>query len=415
MAGKAKERRGFGKKLKDKQVTNKELYNISANIPIQSSSSAVVGGSQGGGTVVQVAAQDIYMNTYDIVDIDRLKFAVKEGAGDLLTNADYGIEALYVGGEAHGMWFRIPAESAEENPNSYLFYHGDDIKFRIDTDECAFNDDLGIVGYLDMKELSNPDEPSANYRRIFVDQDNSDHLTVKRNDGTEIDLESGVWNGSASSDLDMNTYDIIDIDNLQFTADSGTARDNAKAGMYATDTSTVIINHGATKNFRLTENGTYYVEFDKDELVPRLDDDYNLGTATKRWAGIHAHNFECHKWLVMQSGAELVGDIIPALDSTEDLGSSTKLFRTVYADKVQGTTLQVTDSAITSDTGIALQIPYLANTNDQSSGANTTLDGWFGNQNGCVGIQFDSDASAGSGKYRFWIRANDEWYRTEAY
>ena len=72
------------------------------------------------------------------------------------------------------------------------------------------------------------------------------------------------WTGSATSDLDMNTFDIIDIDNLQFTADSGVARDNAKAGMYATDTSTVIINHGATKNFRLTEDGTYYVEFDED-------------------------------------------------------------------------------------------------------------------------------------------------------
>ena len=207
----------------------------------------------------------------------------------------------------------------------------------------------------------------------------------------------------------MNTFDIIDIDNLQFTADSGVARDNAKAGMYATDTSTVIINHGATKNFRLTEDGTYYVEFDEDELVPRLDDDYNLGTATKRWAGIHAHNFQCHKWLVMESGSALYGSLIPELDSADDLGSGTKLMRAVYADKIQ-----VTGDTITTGTSQTLQIPYLADTTQYASG-NTDLDADFGNQNGCVGIQFDTDESAGSGKYRLWIRADGAWYKTEAY
>ena len=192
MAGKAKGTHGFGKKLKDQQVTNKELYNVAGGVPTQASSSIVSAGSQGGGTYQNNQGADINMNTYDIIDVDRLKFAVKEGAGDLLTNTDYGIEALYVAGDAYGMWFRIPAVSAEANPTSYIFYHGDDQKFRIDTDEIGLNDDVSITGYLDMNDLSNPDAPPANYRRIFVDEDNSDHLTVKRSDGTEIDLEAGV-------------------------------------------------------------------------------------------------------------------------------------------------------------------------------------------------------------------------------
>ena len=117
--------------------------------------------------------------------------------------------------------------------------------------------DMWVNGKFHRTNWMSPEGNKMLMQRLEVDMENRmcgtlDDVTV----GTEIDLESGVWNGSASSDLDMNTYDIIDIDNLQFTADSGAARDNAKAGMYATDTSTVIINHGATKNFRLTENGT---------------------------------------------------------------------------------------------------------------------------------------------------------------
>ena len=75
MAGKAKSKRGFGKKLKDQQVTNKELYNISGAVPTQASNSIVTSGSQGGGTYLNAQGADIFMNTYDIVDVDILKFA----------------------------------------------------------------------------------------------------------------------------------------------------------------------------------------------------------------------------------------------------------------------------------------------------------------------------------------------------
>ena len=42
-------------------------------------------------------------------------------------------------------------------------------------------------------------------------------------------------------------------------------------------------------------------------------------------------------------------------------------------------------------------------------------DFWFGDQNGCIGVQYDSSSSAGSGKYRIWIRADGGWYKAEAY
>ena len=66
MAGSARSKHGFGKKLKDQQVTNKELYNVAGGVPTQASSSVVSAGSQGGGTYQNVQGADIYMNTYDI-------------------------------------------------------------------------------------------------------------------------------------------------------------------------------------------------------------------------------------------------------------------------------------------------------------------------------------------------------------
>ena len=49
---------------------------------------------------------------------------------------------------------------------------------------------------------------------------------------------------------------------------------------------------------------------------------------------------------------------------------------------------------------------YKDSTSSQSVGTNTTLDGWFGDVDGCVGVQYNSSASAGTGKYRIWIRAD---------
>ena len=116
MAGKARapRGRGFGVKLADQQTTNKTLFNLASQGTIMASNiSMVAGGTIGGGTVDTFAKSDLQMNTYDIVDIDRLKFAVKEGAGDVLTEDDYGMEAIYTGTNAYGLKIQIPDAVAD--------------------------------------------------------------------------------------------------------------------------------------------------------------------------------------------------------------------------------------------------------------------------------------------------------------
>ena len=205
MAGKARRLGGFGVKLADQQTTNKTLFNLASQGTIMASNIAMVaGGTIGGGTVDTFAKSDLQMNTYDICDVDRLKFAVKEGAGDVLTEDDYGIEAIYTGTNAYGLKIQIP---------------------------------------------------------------------------------------DASSDI----FQII---------------------------------RGTSETINISA----------------------LGTTIQ------------NKLLV----------------------------------------------------GNHIQMPYLDSTTSYASG-NTTLDGTFGDSNGCMGIQFDSSESAGTGRYRMWIRANGAWYKTEAY
>ena len=87
---------------------------------------------------------------------------------------------------------------------------------------------------------------------------------------------------------------------------------------------------------------------------------------------------------------------------------------------LRGTTEEINISSLGTIIGSKLfindtiQMPYLNSSTTYASGL-TTLDSTFGDSNGCMGIQFNPSDVAGSGRYRIWIRADDKWYKTEAY
>lgn len=54
----------------------------------------------------------------------------------------------------------------------------------------------------------------------------------------------------------------------------------------------------------------------------------------------------------------------------------------------------------------SLGIPYKADTTNSPS--STDLNNWFGDQNGCMGIQFDDDAVD---VYTLWVKANAGWHK----
>ena len=197
-----------------------------------------------------------------------------------ITADDYGMEAIYTSGTAYGLSIRYPTGASQ----IFQLVKGSDELINIsDAFGMSLGTDLLLSGKaISIGQQSTPASPPTNFRKIFVDTDNSNHLTVLKSDGSEVDLEAGGWTGSATSDLDMNTYDIIDVDRLQFTSDSGEGRDNTKVEMYANANTPedAIINFPDSAVFRWTQNGTFFVAVDEDGIVPRLDDDWSIGTAS---------------------------------------------------------------------------------------------------------------------------------------
>ena len=280
MSGKAKTRKTFGSKLKDQQCDNKTFYNLANQGTIMSSSNSVVtGGSVGGGTVNTFAESDLQMNTYDIVGVDRLKFAVREGAGNALTSDDYGIEAIYTGNTAYGMQMKIPTGKLlwfVSGSEYFTFGNGAGIY----TTELIGGGSLNTASYLDIANIASPANPSATRVRLFADEDNSDHLTVRRSDGSEVDLE-GATTGA---------------------------------------------------NTTLSNLGTTAINADLD---PESDNVRCLGSSTKRWDKL----FTGDVWTTYLTGntdgeIKLVGDFVHSDDDTWDLGSSTKKWQDLYIDGI---------------------------------------------------------------------------------
>ena len=257
MAGKAQSQKGFGKKLKDQQDDNKTLYSLANQGTIMASNMSVIsGGSQGGGSWLTTAMSDINMNTYDIRDVDRIFFATKIGSGDPLLNTDYGIEAAYFSGDAYGILHRVPADK------QHIFMRGDDIIFSLNSDAVVLNDDISVIGYEDMYKMAEPDSPPTSWRRIFVDEDNSDHLSVKDSSGNVVDLEAGggSWVGTATSDLDMDTYDITDVCRIEFDQ-GGDTIDDAVAGIDSSSDK-IRFNVPSGDHFHFTVDGDDEVKID---------------------------------------------------------------------------------------------------------------------------------------------------------
>lgn len=348
MSGKAKTRKTFGTKLKDQQNDNKTFYNLANQGTVMSSSNSLItGGSVGGGTVNTFAESDLQMNTYDIVGVDRLKFAIREGAGNALTTSDYGIEAVYTGSAAYGMQFRVPATK------SYYINSG--------TAQISFSDTLGMVINKDIN-LSGNDLKTVD--DIYFN-------TVATNDGKIGSTANGIQYDATLTNTRANQYHL-------FTT-HGTEADDAR--FVIQDEAVIVYEH----------------------FLPEPDSTQNLGSSTKRFKKLYlSDEINSLGNLTIGGTSALIGEVTLSADLVCSPividKSASKITSSSGAIGYETTN----NSTVVGSVG-TMQLPYISDTT--ASPTDGELDGWFGDTNGCVGIQFTGTA------HRIWVKSDDEWVK----
>ena len=136
---------------------------------------------------------DLNMNTFDIINLDRMIFATDAGAGDDIAITETGIEAIATGAAAYGMKLQIPVNQV------FQFKMGSVEKININTSNIILNGVTKINdNYLEMDAITAPAVTSASVRRLYVDSADN-HLKIRTNSSTPIDLEVSGSSGADTS------------------------------------------------------------------------------------------------------------------------------------------------------------------------------------------------------------------------
>ena len=257
MTGKAEIRKNQGKKIISNNRTLTSGFNTSRKSLISSPSAPTT-------TSVwqQSAKTDLNMNTYDIYDVDRILFATTLGSGDELTSTDYGIEAISSSssGVAFGMKFVIPAS------NTYQMFIGSTEMVNITTAAgFVLNGNITGGGHFQLSAMTAPSASSSTARKLYVDSADN-HLKIRTNTSS-IDLETagggGSWVSTATSSLNMSTYDINGIDRLIFSS-ATSSNDALLATDYGIEIDGGTTSIGLKYNVPSTKEHNFYVE---DNLI----------------------------------------------------------------------------------------------------------------------------------------------------
>ena len=261
---------------------------------------------------------------------------------------------------------------------------------------------------------------------------------------------SGTWVGTATSDLDMADNDIDNVAELEFNNSSTPT--SSKMAISALSSS-LYYNVPSNDSHFFSLGGDIKFEVNDDIDVRRndmrniqrviFDEDDDTFIAGEHYGSIADDVLEIrtgdslrvkidNSTTTFTSETQIWNDVKLGLQASDEVDFVAHIKGGTFNNLPLGTLsmegggvfksydsteigYQVTNSSFIIGSEGTIQNPYKESTTSHSTGNNTTLDGYFGAADGCIGIQYNSSESAGGGKYRLWIRANGGWYRTEAY
>jgi|21_taG_2_1085346.scaffolds.fasta_scaffold02571_3 hypothetical protein len=138
------------------------------------------------------SAGDLNMNTFDIINLDRMIFATDAGAGDDLAITETGIEAIATGAAAYGMKYQVPANKIHQ------FFIGTSEKINITTGVITLNDNVVGGGSVQLSAMTAPSATGTTQRKLYVDSADN-HLKIRTNTSS-IDLETSSGGGAGLGD-----------------------------------------------------------------------------------------------------------------------------------------------------------------------------------------------------------------------
>ena len=274
----------------------------------------------------------------------------------------------------------------------------------------SVNTDATNAGFYDAGHTANP--TSAVEGAMYY---NNSSNVYRFYNGTSWTDMSGSWVGLAITSLDMNDFDINGLDRLIFssTGNVGDILSSADYGIEVDGGSTPLglkYNVPTAKEHRFYVAGVEQVSLSSSALDINST---NINISSNQIIlGASATS------QIFYSG-RMTSSMLPMTGSAYDLGSSTLLWNTLHIDDVLANTSVKSNDSTPISIGVinALGIkgssgtfrpPYISSTTDYAGGVNTTLDGIFGNVDGCVGLHYYSTTAT----YRIYARFNGVWKKS---
>ena len=338
---------------------------------------------------------DLNLNTYDIINIDRMLFATAAGAGDTIAVTDYGIEAIANGASApYGLTYQIPTGKIHSfNVGSVGSLVVSDSAVVATVDITTANINLGSHK-IKYQEISTP-SPNPNANEGFMYSKDVSGVTTPMwldSAGTETSLlggGGGGWVGTATSSLDMNNFNIEDVNVLKINSGSAGTADSFT--MFGTSTAGAInlVDDNDFFDFQVDGDSKFRMYDDRIEINEPLRtltaNTPDIGQSTFPFGTVYAQGFNTLGTLTVGTTSLQLGDI-----STD---GKVKGFSGVIG-------LQCTDDTITKGTQGTVQIPEIYNNAEPSA---TDLNGWFGNADGCIGLMRTASQT------RLYARSGSIW------
>jgi hypothetical protein len=150
--------------------------------------------------------------------------------------------------------------------NTFVLEVNETNEYTFDSTAADFNSNNLIMGasYMQLTSIGTPgNSGAATVGRLFLDSGNLNHLTVRRNDGIDVDLEGGSqtpW----TSNIDADGFDLQDLSNIEFRNTTG-----APAGTIAyinADAGGMNFNIPSADEFTLSVGGSTRITINTNEI-----------------------------------------------------------------------------------------------------------------------------------------------------